>query len=160
MKLNELSEKIKECDEFTEESREMLAEMLDARSSLTAMVGEKIELFRQTAEGTASQERMFLFMRMASVDENGNQIFETNEDLENFSEENPEDFGKMLTSAYLYNQGMDEGKDFTEDWEEVSFIERANAKEQELFEKKKKEEEAKAAKKTTTRKRTRRSTKK
>lgn len=146
MRLNELSEKIKEFDEFNDDSKKIMSEMITLRADLTSLVGEKIELFRQTAEGTANQERILLFIRIATVGEDKKPLFDTNEDLETYSFENQEDFGKLVTSAYLSQQGMDKDRDLTDDWEEVQFLNRANKKEEE---KAKKETTKKASKPRT-----------
>jgi len=126
MELNDLSEKIKTFDKFNDESKEVMAKMITARADLTSLIGEKMELFRQTAEGTANQERVFLYIRVATVDENGKNVFDTNEDLEKYSFDNPDDFGKILTAAYLAQHGFDKDRDLTDDWEEILFLNRAH----------------------------------
>lgn len=129
--LNEMSDKIKDFDDINDESTKVMSDMIEKRSELTSLIAEKMELFRQTAEGMASQERMYLFIRIAAVDAGKNYIFETDEDLEKFSSNNPVDFEKILTSAYLHSQGLDQNEDITEEWEEMKFLKRANVKEEE-----------------------------
>jgi len=147
--LNEMSDKIKDFDDINDESTKIMSDMIEKRSELTSLIAEKMELFRQTAEGMASQERMYLFIRIAAVDAGKNSIFETDEDLEKFSSNNPVDFEKILTSAYLHSQGLDQNEDITEEWEEMKFIKRVNEKEEEQEEQAKKDDQMDKNQKST-----------
>jgi acyl carrier protein phosphodiesterase len=114
---------LSEMDELSEEAADLIALIQEDRNSMLEMLSRKTDLFSNTAEGMANEQRVYKFVSMCLVDESGTPIAGSEAELENLSANNKEAFDEVMRAAYskVYNVDLDE-TDITSNWAEVEFM--------------------------------------
>lgn len=136
-----LLEKTINDDALKDEDRMKAVEKISAlRAELFELIGERTNMFSNTAEGLANEQRMHKFAELCCFDKTTNQpYFNDYEAYQKFVSEHATELSEIYKQGYLFEYALPE--DITESWSEIKYLkkvaERANKEEkQEIVEQK------------------------
>lgn len=114
--------------ELSEDAATLIEKIQESRNSMLELLSRKTDLFSNTAEGMANEQRIYKFVTLCLVEEDGMVLFGSDAELEAFSQNNKEDFETVMRAAYALTYGVDSEKDITEDYAEVQFLQMLSEK--------------------------------
>lgn len=137
---------VKERGQDEKKLEEAITKLSNLRSKILKKINTKTELFQNTAEGFAEEQKMHKFIQLCCVNkEDDERFFETEDQYGKFVSENAEVMSEIFKEAYFSQYGRPD--DITAEWEEVKYLsEKTKEKSKELKEAVKAEEAKKASK--------------
>ena len=123
--ISKLEVVLRSCDPKDSESLQLAANMNTLRAQMMTRIGDKQDLFNNTAEGIALEQKMHTFIqRCCRVDGSNELYFKTKDDYKEFVSEYADEMGEIHKEAYFYEYRLPE--DIAKDWAEIEFIDRLN----------------------------------
>lgn len=133
------------------------------RAQMMSRIGDKQELFSNTAEGLATEQKMHTFIRLCCIDaDTGERFFRDLDHYKQFVADEIDAMSEIHREGYFYEYRLPE--EIAQDWAEIEFVDRLNSE----YQKTKAEETAtkaaqagaksRAKSKKTTKKKTKRKT--
>ncbi|MCK5610113.1 hypothetical protein KAR91_50030 [Candidatus Pacearchaeota archaeon] len=162
---------LRASDPTDPEALQLASNLNTLRAQMMSRIGDKQELFANTAEGLATEQKMHTFIERCCVyKESGEKFFANLNIYKEFVAEDPDQMSLIHKEAYFYEYRLPE--EIARDWAEIEFVDRLNdevskVKAAETAQRasskktrtiKKKATKKKTAKKKTTKKRTRKTT--
>lgn len=99
----------------------MVEKLAELRADLLRRISERTDLFYNTAEGLANEQRMHKFIELCCHRSNVKEkFFEGREDYRNFSVEYREVLSEIYKQAYYFEYGMPD--DISDTWAEVKWL--------------------------------------
>lgn len=131
-----------------EQKLEIVNELSPIRVRVLELIGERTQIFSNTAEGFASDQRIHKMAEMCCVEaKGGDPYFGPHNLYIDFVSAHPDELSTIFTQTYLFEYKLN--RDYTEEWGEMKYVKELNEKEKT---KPAKASKKKASKKTTTRK--------
>lgn len=132
---------LSEEDEMTDDAAELVTKLQRDRAEMIEMLGRKTELFSNTAEAMANEQKVYKYVALCLVGEDRKPVFGSESELENFALNQEEDFGSLISEAYAQVYGVETSGDIiTQNWAEVDFL-RMIAEQEEASDEEEKTEE-------------------
>lgn len=162
---------LRASDPTDPEALKLASNLNTLRAQMMSRIGDKQELFANTAEGLATEQKMHTFIERCCVYKDSGERFFTNLiAYKEFVADDPDQMSLIHKEAYFYEYRLPE--EIARDWAEIEFVDRLNdevskikaaetahkAADKKTRTTKKKVNKKKTAKKKTTKKRTRKTT--
>lgn len=114
---------LSEEDELTDQAADLVTKIQADRNSMLEMLGRKTDMFSNTSEGMANEQRVYRFVSLCLCSEDGMVLFGSEKELEDFAQNEKESFDLVMRNAYskVYNVDM-EDTELTRGWAEVEFL--------------------------------------
>ncbi len=145
---------LRASDPTDPESLQLASNINTIRAEMMSKIGDKQELFANTAEGLATEQKMHTFIaRCCIVKDSGDRFFKDMEAYKRFVSEDPDQMSLIHKEAYFYEYKLPE--EIAGEWAEIEFVDRLNEEVKKKNTKKNsRKTKRKAAKKTTKKKAT------
>lgn len=133
-------------DAKPEQLDKCVAQISELRGKFLEKINTKTELFSNTAEGMATEQKMHKFVELCLLRvSDDRRFFDSMEQYEKFAEEHRDELSEIYKQAFFYEFGMPE--DITANWPEVKYLKnRREALEKQAQEESEKTTEKKAKK--------------
>jgi len=149
--LDKTSKDYEKSGEISDEDRDNALELVHLisleRAELSKMINKRTEIFSNTAESQANEQKMHKFAELCCYHKETDQrFFEDHEQYTEFLAENQTVASEIYKETYYFEYGLPE--DLTSEWSEIKFLKRAGEEGERKF----RELEAKKEQKKKTRK--------